>query len=52
MDAKLHGERLNRGTTTEWRQSLQTLLTSVFVIWDGAPHLWDGTTLFRWSDTG
>jgi hypothetical protein len=52
MDAKLHLERLNRGTTTEWRQSLQTLPAGVFVIWEGAPHLWNGTRLFRWSETG
>ncbi|MBB5428325.1 hypothetical protein HDG40_006512 [Paraburkholderia sp. JPY158] len=52
MDAKLHIERFNRGTTSEWRQSLQALPAGVFVIWDGVPHLWNGTRLFRWTDTG
>lgn len=52
MDAKLHIERLHRGATSAWRQSLQTLPAGVIVVWDGAPHLWGGAELFRWSDTG
>lgn len=52
MDKLLHAERLNPQTDGDWLNSFSMLPPGVMVYWEQAAHLWDGTSVRRWTPTG
>ncbi|ADG14526.1 conserved hypothetical protein [Paraburkholderia atlantica] len=52
VDKTLHAERNSRGGSGDWVRAADSLPPGVIVEFDGAPHLWNGRSLRRWTATG